>query len=449
MTVEGQSTAASDPASPGGLAPFEHYMYADDRPNTPMSFFLRASFAGEVDEAAFRASVAAAQLRHPLARSVIEGSRKAKTHDLAWEPARNDAIHVGFGQADVDTPVYPGGDPFLDPRREIGFRFFFSTTAGRSELLLQVHHALCDAVGAVRFVEDVLSAYDARMRGGSDAVVRAIDPGLLSRRRQMSGPCGREEPKQPGEISLSRLLFRVRAQPLVDPDLSTTTGHLSAFPAWEATTITGRHLSGIQERARRAGATVNDILLHDLFVAIHAFQVESGQPRRIRLTMPVDLRGGEFAQMSCANGVGMAFIDREPAEIARSAELLAGISRETARIKHGRLAARFNRLIAFFGRWQNGVRYTCAPSVCASTAVLSNVLRPFAGHPLLDAEGYLQAGNLTLERCALIAPIRPLTNMSIGVLTYAGAMHVTLNYDPRALPKTDAVRLLNAFVGEA
>lgn len=422
---------------PTKVAPFEHYMYADDRIAAPMTFFVRAVFSGVLDLPAFRSAVAAAQLRHPLSRAVIAGSRRGTMESLSWQPAPNPEPFVAFSRAGEVFPAYPAGNAWIDLKREVGLRFFLTEAgAGQTLLLMQVHHSVSDAIGAIRFLEDVLAAYDGK------AEPRPLDASLLARRDELG-----LQPRFPETVEQAMQLLDRHAEPLVEAGSMPPQGD-APFPASVTAMISGEAAAELATQAKASGATFNDVLLRDLFLAIHRFQSERGDARPIRLNMPVDLRGAEFARMPMANVVGMAFVAREPGGLADAGALLAGISAETRRIKDGQEAAHFNNAAAIGGRYQDGLRLICLPTRCFSTAVLSNLVRPFDGSPLLGPDGKLRAGGLTLERCALLPPVRPLTNAALGVLTYAGRTEVALHFDANVMSAADASRLLALFVGE-
>src|SRR5690606_5545704 len=68
---------------------FEHLMFADDRAETPMTFFLRMTLTGDdgaaLDHERLREAVARAITRHPLLQSTIAGSPNLAGSRLSWQ----------------------------------------------------------------------------------------------------------------------------------------------------------------------------------------------------------------------------------------------------------------------------------------------------------------------------------------------------------------------------
>jgi NRPS condensation-like uncharacterized protein len=72
-------------------------------------------------------------------------------------PAEHPLPWIGW-KAD-GAPSAPTVAPRIDLHRQTGLRILLAQQEGQTEMLLQFHHACCDAFGALRFVEDLLAAY--------------------------------------------------------------------------------------------------------------------------------------------------------------------------------------------------------------------------------------------------------------------------------------------------
>lgn len=431
------------------VAPFEHYMLADDRPSTPMTFFLRFTVSGAVDLVRFRAAVAEAQARNPLTRSVIAGKAEEPTDKLSWRPAPHPDIDIAVSEQGDEFPAYPGKDPFLDVATEVGLRFFLQGGEhGRTTLLLQAHHAVCDAVGAAQFMEDVFAAYDGLTAGSSDRRWRELDPALLDRREEVAFAEKLTNNRPFASIAAALKQLATPAEPLMPTNTADGAAGDHIFPASAVAVLEADDLAALRRRAKAKGATINDLLLKSLFLALHRKLAKRPTPAKIRLAMPVDLRTEEWQAMPVANMVGIGFIERQRTELQDRAALLDGISQQTRQSKKQAMAATFCRAVALAGRRDNGLVEICAPTHCFSTIVLSNLLQPFARSLLIEEDGRIEAGGLVIESAELLPPLRPMTSIAIGVLTYAGRMHVSLHYDPRAVTPDDARELLDLFTGE-
>lgn len=419
-------------------------MYADDRPSAPMTFYLHAVLHGSIDRSLMQQAVAMAQERHVLTRAVIGGSRKAKTRNLSWQPAENPLAPVSFAVAGDPFPAAPDDPSYIDIRHEVGVRLSFLQHADRTELLMQFHHAVADAIAATRFLEDVLAAYGAQVTG-DEPRFRRLDTALLAEKGKSSRIDITDVARLARDAARLFRLLRREAAPVVERSNPSSTP--SGYPSFVGTALSSEELARLRQQGVAAGATINDVLLSKLFLALKAFRPAHEAARPIRIAMPVNLRGEALAAAPVAPFVGMAFIDRAAGAIDPQAGFLAGIVRETRRIKKEQGAAALLRGAGLAGRRRGLLRILCKPTYCFSTAVLSNLLSPFEDSPLAGADGRLRAGPITLESCALLPPIRPLTHAAIGVLTYRGVAHIALNFDARSIDAADARRLLELFCG--
>ncbi|MCO5058324.1 MAG: hypothetical protein M9905_10670 [Rhizobiaceae bacterium] len=428
---------------------FEHYMYADDRRSAPMTFFVRAGFSGRPDPTRMRTAIRHAQMRHPLTRAVISGRRQARTRDLHWIDAPQPEPYIAF--ATQAEPIdYPGGEPYLDLRREVGLRFFFiETDANRSELWIQVHHAICDGIGITRFLEDVLAEYAAPGSAGAPPDRIELDAAPLERRSEPG--LGRRErlARLPIDILRGLRLFRP-ASPVVSSQGGANRDPAAGgqpFPAHRSLDITPDGVDRLRSLARATDGTLNDLLLRNMFVAIDAHNRASGGSRPIRLSMPTNLRDARLSAMPATNVVGMAFLGRRPAAFEDPDRLLQGVIAETRHIKRYRAGLTLHRAVSAFGAIRGGLVWVCGPAHCHSTAVLSNLGRVFRDSPLAATDGIMRAGDLVLDSYDLLPPIRPLTHLAVGVVEHAGGLRLSAHFNASAITPSEADRILERVAG--
>jgi hypothetical protein len=208
-------------------------------------------------------------------------------------------------------------------------------------------------------------------------------------------------------------------------------------------------LVSLQNRARREGVTLNDLLTRDVCLALAKWNKRHGIAgfwKPIRVVVPVNLRSKAQEAMPAANFVGMVFVDRKPAWYVSSRWLLKTISWELSVIKRLRLALAFVRGTAVVGRIPGGLRFLTRAARCCATGVFSNVGRVLDQTPLPECDGKLRAGALTLDGVAFTTTVRPHTLMGLSCVTYAGRMRLVLNYDRHALSASAAEALLQTIV---
>jgi hypothetical protein len=82
---------------------------------------------------------------------------------------------------------------------------------------------------------------------------------------------------------------------------------------------------------------------------------------------------------------------------------------------------------------------------CRATAVLSNLGVQFDDLPLAYLGDRAIVGDALLDKIDFLPPIRKGTNASLGVVTYAGELMISLQYDPKVLSTILADDLLRLF----
>lgn len=432
------------------LAAFERYALGEFA--NPLTYTIRLCCRGRLEEAAFRNAVAQALARQPLLRAC------ATRESGQWFPAPDPQPWL---------QVLRAGEPFrypsteqIDLAHEAGLRIWVQTgqptddgahdSGGDDgvELRFQFHHACCDGVGAYGFIAEILARYDRLMRPGSQVEPPPLDEALLLERERFGLSWWRLLRRLPLEIlgilvGLGGSLFirpAVAASSPAPPcDAETWRTHVRM----PAITFGTAALAHWRETARAARATLNDLLLCEIFHVLQEWNVQHGAPSKpIRVTLPMNLRVAGQERMPAANVVGMTFIDRNARRFRRPGALLKSIGWEMRLQKAGRFPLTSVRFCQF--PWC--LRIVTRPGRPAGTAVLSNMGRVFADSPLVQSDGKLRSGELTVERVESAPPVMPQIDLSFSALSYAGGLSLILNYDRRRFAPADADALLQALV---
>jgi NRPS condensation-like uncharacterized protein len=431
------------------LAPFEEYMLIDDRPTHPMSFFLKLTFSGPCDPAALSAALPLVLQRHPLLSATIE---ELKRNQLKWSHDRQETINVTWVSCDG-----PMRATHIDLFSEPGLRISARRLNQETEFVLQFHHSCCDAIGALRFLEDLLVAYAAAVAGdaGSNSFRSIDNRQLLDRSRfgMTRGKLLRTLHKQAvGLLGVRQFLMR-QPVPIQPVDFETVNAPLSrGFPAMHAHRFSKSETAGLVAAAREAGTTVNDLLVRDLFLALGNFRTQRQLGdicEWLRLLIPINLRSHDNELLSAANAVSMIFLDRQPHAFDDGPALLDGINQEMDLIKQKRLGLIFPLALRFRRSFPGAIarlRRMSKKQVCHATAVLSNLGRPLLEVPLPRRDGKLVAAEMTLERFDFLPPIRPYTLAAFGTFTYADRMQIALHFDAHGLADADAKELLKKYI---
>lgn len=427
----------------------EKFMIHDGRPHYPMMCDVELQFQGAIRRDTFDEALAFAVARAPLFRSVLGDVKK---RGLTWQltdrmpPVDWEDYGVSY------TAEY---DEMIDLRADPGLRIYVRSGEERSTILLHFHHATCDGLGAFVFAEDLLTAYHNATPGATYVKPRKWESQRLNKRctHALENPglwrglydmqCGirgaanffleRPLPMTAGKVSLTKNASRLQNGLItmaVNPDVT------KALRTWTA--------------AQKV--TLNDVLLRDLFVALHSWMNEQRTTvgsRRLRILMPQSLRGRGDAAMPSTNDLGFAFLARKGTLIEDRNALLDSLTPELAAIRKDNLSRHFIgglELVDKLGL----LPWLLNGSSCFSTAVLTNFgnsWRRFQAK-LPPGNGGLIAGNLIYDGLVGTPPCRPHTGAAFSVSTTSDQIFLSLKHDPYHYSREESVSLLTRYVEE-
>lgn len=433
------------------LTSFEEYMFRDDRPGYPTNVVLRLRFAGFLDRAVFEPALAATVARHPLLRATVNlklGARPRWLDHPDWRPAVQ--WHAATNQYGYPPAVR------IDLTQEPAVRVCVVDYAAGHDVVLQVHHAVADAIGLNRFVEDLLVAYALHCGNAPPGLALAdLEPVRLWQR----GAAGLSFPKsltqawrQVAGFSGAYRFFAHAPVPLrPSPAAIDERSPPPVLPCPTAHEFDPEETRRILAAAKARNVTVNDGLVRDLFLAVNAWRRRHGIGRDddwLRLAIPVNLRGAGDERMPVANSVSLVFVDRRPRELGDADHLLRGIQRQLWRAKRGQSTYTYVQSLSLLRRLPGGMARFVRADRCRATTLLSNLGPVLVQVPLPRQDGRLVSGNVVLEALEYVAPLRPHLQAAFIVSTYAGRLCVTMHSDPRALPDELSRGLLDDFVSQ-
>lgn len=428
------------------LVPFEYYLLADDRADYPMAMLFMLDFSGELHRREFTQAVSDALDRHPLLRSHI---RRGERNDWHWVEASDPQPF--FSWEKLGAPLdFPDGKQ-IDLTQTVGLRIWVRIGAGRTELLLQVAHACCDGLGVMQFLEDLLAAYH-RHTTGEQVALAPRDAERIALRGRFGLNVWRRMLRAPQElVGLLGAVEFMAHKPLPVP-LHTAAAAVEPtpdFPAAVSHQFTLEQLAGLRTAARNQGATLNDLLIRDLFLALGEWtaQHEPTSCRRpLRIMVPVSLRSTADLEMPAVNIVSMVNLDRRPTKFRNPRALLRGISLEMWAIKRWKLGLTLVHLTSLVRKVSGSLNSLLPDSRCLATCMFSNLGPVLAGSTLPRDEGRIVAGNVRLDRLESAAPLRPHTRASFVVVTYGHEISLMMNYDAQTFSREHAQEFLRQFV---
>jgi hypothetical protein len=448
------------------LTPFEFYYWSDDRPDYPTAFPVELSFSGQLDEQAFRAAVVAAQSRHPLLAALIDDSGPRPQ----WVSCGEQVPTVDWAVEGVPI-THPDG-AYINLRREVGLRVWVRTGGATSRARFEFHHACCDGLAAFQFLEDFLLSYVITLGSADEnpplaqlSAERLLDRGTLIvensekpslaialRDAWVTARVWTEILFQRSTVlavpgastngALEERVLRVAPQPVPNSIES-----LDEILGFETRLLGSEETRQLRAVAALHRTTLNDVFVRDVLIVLRDWNhAHGGTSRgRLRVSVPINVRGRAEQDMPAANRIGFAFVVPESCDFSEESTLLAAVHQQMEQIREWKLALYFLGGLAFASSLKGVVPWALRRNRSFATTVLSNLSRVFVKTPLPRRNGQLVCGNVVLERVTGVPPIRPLTRAAIAVIEYAGETAVCLRCDPSLFRPGDRQALADAY----
>jgi NRPS condensation-like uncharacterized protein len=390
----------------------ELYMHLD-RPDEPWSVQLEVELDAPVDETRLEQAVREAAALHPLARARLADQRGIDVR-YSWE-IEDELDHVPLDirrcgdEAEVARAREQlfGFSPPLDSAPP--FELTLAHGPERDHLMLNIHHAACDGMGAARLMASILRAY-----AGEADPCPPIDPLGVRDIGRLVGAGSLAERLRRGRALVEHVSRFATAPTRIAPDGASP--DLSAY---------GFELMSVDADAviaKRSGdATVNDVLLGALGVAIRRWNDRhEAAVGRMALMMPVNLRPGDWRSDVVGNFASYVTVHLGEDEQGDVGEAIEAAAERTRRIKSDGVAGLIVDLLEF-------------PSALP-TAVKRRLqdLIPLTGNRVVDTAVLSNLGRLDalpgVRRVWFSPPGRMPLGASIGAATLGDELFVTLRY---------------------
>ncbi|MCW3013861.1 MAG: hypothetical protein JWO02_953 [Solirubrobacterales bacterium] len=392
-----------------------------DRRQEPWVVHLEARMTGRLEPERLAAALAVAVGRHPMSRArVAEGRSTDRQH--RWEILDRLCevpLHLAVCEDDEALAQVRERHFAFSPSLDVAppFAVLLAHVPGGDALLLNVNHAAADGIGAVRLMRSILRAY-----AGEDDPMPAVDPLAVRDVRELAGAASAAE-----RVVRAQALARHALCQMV-PAARVARDGGDARPAYgfEFLSLSPSETAAVADRRTR-DATVNDVLIAALAVAITRWNQEHGRAAgRVSISMPVNLRPQMWRTEVVANFasyVTVSLAANEQADLARAIETT---SRHTGTIKRDDLSGTVIDLLAGQAMLSVAARrrlqdlIPLSGDVVVDTASLSN-LGVLETLPSLGEAG-------SVREMWFSPPGRMPLGAAIGVLTVDGRLRVTLRY---------------------
>jgi len=435
------------------LTGFEEYMLLDDRPSHPMVIVARFDFQGSDPPATLADAFTTALLQEPLLTARIERTRGGRPR---WVPAAMPTLAFAALADHVSMETLVPPLPRLDPDRGPMLNACVLCGTQHWSIVIAAHHAACDGLALVGFVDRWLTLAADRQPAGPR------DPGgpisALRGRGRVARSWGEFARMLPRLAKGLEGVWQFIGHEVLDlgfgaPDDARFPDSTDAL--WQPTilsiTLDEASVAALQRRARDARVTVNDLLLTALVETIGRHVEAEGGPREhrawIRVATPISLRTKADRSLPAANRVSMVFLDR-PAIAGRDEPRLRRGFREEMDVIRGHHLGHVFPLSLEAGRWLPGGlrRATRRPSPQA-TAVLSNLGRCFHRPAAPEDAGALWMDRNRLVDWWIVPPVRPGTALAMATHETRGRRTITCHVDATRVTPQQARCWLEDFRG--
>jgi NRPS condensation-like uncharacterized protein len=375
-------------------------------------FEVRAS--GRLDAGRLAAAIRAAALLHPLARARL-GEWRYTDRGYRWEIAAA-LVDVPLKVVECADEVALAGaraqllsrSPSLEAPPP--FTMLLAHGPAGDTVVLNLHHAAGDGVGAARLMLSILRAY-----AGADDPAPPVDPLGVRDVEVLAGATSLSE-----RVVRLRSLARQAGSQWQPPTRVATDGARDrAGYGVELLALSHDETDGVHAR-RTDGTTVNDVLLAALAVAVRRWNAEHGRTAgRVTLSMPINLRPPSWRTEVLGNFASYVTVSGSTADDFPGA--LEEIGRQTRAIKREGLGGVVVDLLAGYSMLTIVAKrrlpdlIVLGGNMAVDTVSLSN-LGAFA--PMGDE----------VEAVWFSPPGRMPLGAALGVVTHDDRLHLALRY---------------------
>jgi NRPS condensation-like uncharacterized protein len=406
-------------------------------PAEPWSVHLESRVGGQLDPDRLEAAIGAAIEKHPLARAHLVEQRGR----LYWAvDPRPSAPALSVRRADDPGQLAGMRSTFLTEIVPLTasppLRVCLVSTAMGDHVLLSIHHAASDGVGALRLLQSIARAY----QGAPDSAYAG--DALEEWRLKRIASHGHVDPVLAALVGIGRCAEGLIPAARAAPDGGTRR------PGYGVQLRTTDLAPIVQSRVRHAvRATVNDVLLAALHRAVGRWnQSHAVASDRLSVMMPMNVRGPHQQPVLFGNFTLCDTVSTRAVERIDAAVTLQAVQRQTQRTKAFGAplsdvisrAAGIPYWVAKRVPWLFGGPRIEGPGDCA---VFSNLGR---GDQALAGFGPDHA----ITGIWFSPPVASPVGVSLGVISHGDSVHFALRHRWTRLDEPAAGRLLDLIVSE-
>jgi NRPS condensation-like uncharacterized protein len=385
-----------------------------DHDGEPWNVHFEVRVSGRVDADRLADAIGAAALRHPLARARLADWRYSD-RTYSWQIADalveipleivtcadEAALAAAREQLLSRSPALDAAPPFM---------MLLAHGPVGDTLVLNLHHAAGDGIGAERLMLSILRAY-----AGANDPVPPLDPLAVRDVSALAGTASLEE----GAVRIRALAQHAAGQWAPPARVAADGGRDRPGYGVELLALSPEETAAVCAR-RIDGTTVNDVLLAAIAVSIRRWNAEHGRTAvRVTLSMPVNLRPREWRTEVVGNFASYVTLSGGIADDVPCA--LEAIGRQTRAIKRDGLAGLVVDLLAgpsllrIAAKRQLPGLIALTGNVVVDTVTLSNL-------------GTLAPMGDDVEAVWFSPPGRMPLGAALGAATHDDRLHLALRY---------------------
>jgi NRPS condensation-like uncharacterized protein len=398
----------------------ELYLHLD-RADEPWSVQLEVRVEERLDVSRVIEATRRAASHHPIARARLLPARATDVR-YEWEiPDQLDHVDLEEIDCGAATELEVARERLFARTPDLStygpFALLLAHCADGDILALNLHHAAGDGMAAVCLMASLARAY-----AGEAEPEPAVDPLAVREVKPLSRASSLRQRLVRGRAALDSLGRGVTAPTRITRDRA------DGRPAYGFTSLAlDEDELAVLTRHRVDGATINDVLLGGLLIAIDRWNERHGE--RIRTTylmMPVNLRPPEWRNEVVANFASYVSMRFGRGDHASLSEAVPAAATATRRVKEGALAGLLIDAVLAPTLLPTGVKQRLQHLIpltannVVDTAVLSNLGR------VPDLRGFGDAG--AVRDVWFSPPGRMPLGVSLGAATLRGRLHLTLRY---------------------
>ncbi len=450
------------------LTVMERFLTWDDLPNYPKRFQIVMSLDGTLDPQAWKQSLDEAMLRHPMLLATIGD------YDQRWEMPESPSYQVAWvdrqdqsqSPDNIDSKIHDDPAQVASLLAKIerqatsdsiaNFRIAIIQNVTTTCIAFDVQHSACDGLGMRVLIEDLTARYDSLVEGnGENHRWRTLDQNRLLNRGEcpaakadasnrsstwweklvhayhfhFRGPAplrrfGKRQRKLADSQSRESLIFRCR-----DLDLET--------------------MHQLRDNFIDNSIHVNEWAIAAFLETANEFKNREGSKRhRLRVSIPIDMRIRADVRLSATNKIGFAFIVSDQKLSGGGLALIASVKQQMEMIRKLNLGNDFVNLFQIAKNLGTVARAVMSWPISFATSVVTNLgdVTARQRRDKRDSHGRSTAGDLKLHALYGWPPIRPGTQMGIGLCRYNQRLSVSVVFDGWVFTEAEVDRLFEDYV---